>query len=163
MLVIALAAAMLGGATYAWFTDNVEVGANITAGTIVLGGDLSEQEILLPAMAPGDSVTNSFEIVNDGSLDMYYRVYFSDTAGELSDALTVKINGAEAVGLASIIVDGYYIIAKELLTAGDSHSVTIEFILPTSTDSTFQGKTFSGNLVVQATQARNNDTDTQWD
>jgi len=155
MMVIALAAALLGGATYAWFTDNNSVGASFTAGTIVLGDDMAEP-LSITEMAPGDSKSWTVTIENDGTLDMYYRYYFTETTeGELAEELMVSINGAEDVTLASLIGSVVFDSDTMTLAAGNSIVLNIIFTLPTS--ATCQGADFSGTLVVEATQVKNND------
>ena len=163
MLVIALAAAMLGGATFAWFTDGADVATtSFTAGTIILG-DINEASITLDDMAPGDFETVNFNVVNAGTLDMFYRVYIKDVTGELHEALTVEINSADAVGLDTLTGVDNPIIGRTRLDSNDeAHEVSIKFILPTTTGNSFQGKTFSGTLVVEATQVNNNEDNTDW-
>ena len=99
MLIIALAAAMIGGATMAWFTSTASVTGNtFSAGTVEVS--LTEPNSLETAMtpvsasnmAPGDPATNKyFALNNKGSLPMLFRFYLTDVAGTLQDALMVRI------------------------------------------------------------------------
>lgn len=78
MLTIALAAAMVGGATVAVFTaqDRTSNQVGFTAGTVqVEAGEIVVTEsVNLSNLAPGDTVSGSFEVSNTGTLEVYYIV-----------------------------------------------------------------------------------------
>lgn len=151
MLVIALAAALLGGATFAWFTDQKEVAATFTAGTIVLGDPGTDFTIadIAPGWGVDDDETWAITIKNDGTLDMYYRLTFTATSGTLGNVLEVSLDGANwTTGLANFTHVGV-----TALSAAASDSLTLYFRLPTTVGNAYQGASFSGTLVVEATQA----------
>lgn len=166
MLVIALAAALLGGATFAWFTDSDSTTATFTAGTLdVALTDTSDAvfTLELTGMAPGDSLSTDIKVANTGNLDLYYRFLFTETApgGTLDDALTVTISQgatiiADGVLLSSLISGGAIFdnTTMELAPAA-SATYTIEIELPTDTGNTYKGTSFDGTFVVEATQVKN--------
>jgi predicted ribosomally synthesized peptide with SipW-like signal peptide len=84
ILVIALAAAMIGGATMSWFTSQANISGNtFAAGTLIVDlkgvQDSAEAPFTVSNMAPGDPASEYFiEVRNDGSLDMLFRVYVDD-------------------------------------------------------------------------------------
>ena len=101
MLVIALAAAIIGGVTMAWFWDTDDAGeAVFTAGTLRIGvSDGLETFAELPNlgnMNPGDVYGSiEIEIVNDGSKNLAWFGNWVFTPGEagkdkLLDAIYIK-------------------------------------------------------------------------
>jgi predicted ribosomally synthesized peptide with SipW-like signal peptide len=76
MLVIALAAALVGGATMALFTDTATNPTNtFTAGEVDVTVGTTTLPLHVPGnMAPGDTVTGSFVVDNDGTLALKYSV-----------------------------------------------------------------------------------------
>lgn len=155
MLIIALAAALLGGATFAWFTDSKEVSATFTTGTIILGEDIATP-LRISDMAPNDTTKWKITIANKGTLDLYYRLCFSGS-GDLAEVLHVNIDGEDKGTLKKIITDGYiFDEATMRINAGDdSHTLAIAFHLPADTGNEYQNGKFDGYLTVEATQAKN--------
>ena len=155
MLIIALAAALLGGATFAWFTDSKQVPATFTTGTIILGEDIPNP-LSISDMAPNDTTEWEITIANEGTLDLYYRLCFSGN-GDLAEVLHVNIAGEDKGTLQEIITDGYiFDEATMRINAGeDSHTLAIAFHLPAETGNDYQNSTFDGYLTVEATQAKN--------
>lgn len=158
MLVIALAAALLGGAAFAWFTDSESAAAQFTAGTLDLA-DLQASLVTIENMAPGDvTAAETLTIANSGSLEMFYRISFvKDVAsGILGDVLHVYIDGVDQGTLASL--EGDFIFDSTMrLAAGVSKDFSIEFELPGTTGNAYQNQTYTGKLVVQAVQVKNNE------
>ncbi|NLV16138.1 MAG: hypothetical protein GXY50_02860 [Syntrophomonadaceae bacterium] len=79
LLAIGLIAALIGGATMAWFTDEEAVApATFTAGTVVV--DVDGPEIGTPDgkffdnVNPGDCANVEWNVVNKGTKDAYLRV-----------------------------------------------------------------------------------------
>lgn len=65
----ALGLSLIGGGTYAFFSDSVETSANFQAGTLDLNA-APTTIIDVNNIKPGDTMTRSFELLNDGSLDI---------------------------------------------------------------------------------------------
>jgi len=78
VLVIAMAAAMIGGATMAWFTATADgPEATFTAGTVDVSATGPAGELnglVVDNWNPGDSTCVCWTIVNDGSKDMVFKV-----------------------------------------------------------------------------------------
>ena len=158
MLIIALAAALLGGATFAWFTDSKEVRATFTTGTIILGEDIATP-LSISNMAPNDTTKWEITIANKGTLDLYYRLGFSGN-GNLAKVLHVTIDGKDKGTLEEIIDSGYIFDERMRINAGeDSHTLAIAFHLPADTGNEYQNGKFEGYLTVEATQAKNQQAD----
>ncbi|EZH64919.1 cell division protein FtsN [Bacillaceae bacterium JMAK1] len=85
----ALGLTLIGGGTYAYFSDSVTTNNTFAAGTLDLSAS-PNQIIEVDNIKPGDSFIEDFELVNDGSLDIgsvtidtNYRVI--DVKGDNSD------------------------------------------------------------------------------
>jgi predicted ribosomally synthesized peptide with SipW-like signal peptide len=80
MLVIALAAAAIGGATMAWFTDEAEVpDVTFTAGTVIVNVDedpviTTMEDRSIENVNPGDCATVCWNILNKGTKRAELRV-----------------------------------------------------------------------------------------
>ena len=88
MLVIALAAALVGGATMSIFTAQGETNEETyAAGTVkIVAGDQTFYEIdTLKNMAPGDTINGEFVVENTGSLPLWFQV----------TAVTEEVEGSE--------------------------------------------------------------------
>ncbi|MDD4659004.1 MAG: TasA family protein [Eubacteriales bacterium] len=176
MLVIALAAALLGGAAFAWFTDSDSAAANFTAGTIKLGKPVATG-LEVTNMAPGDHQDWTVTIQNDGTLDMYYRLSFSGgiAGAALTEVLevslydgTVEESEAPIFGptlLSAVDANNFWFNEASMYidASGAAHEYTIRFELPIETGNDYQGATWNITLNVQATQKANQDTtNVQW-
>jgi predicted ribosomally synthesized peptide with SipW-like signal peptide len=94
LLVIALAAAVIGGATMAWFTDSdVSDEVTFSAGTLLIAiDDLNlegEEGLKINNMNPGDVKNGSFVVVNEGTKNLQFMGYlcWQDIIGQLNDDL----------------------------------------------------------------------------
>lgn len=65
----ALGLALIGGGTYAYFSDTAEATGNFAAGTLQLSTNPTEI-INVSNIKPGDTMLRSFDLNNDGSLDI---------------------------------------------------------------------------------------------
>ncbi|MCM3669753.1 CalY family protein [Mesobacillus maritimus] len=65
----ALGISLIGGGTYAYFSDSVNTTSKFTAGTLDLNAEPTEI-IDVKDIKPGDTMLRSFELLNDGSLDI---------------------------------------------------------------------------------------------
>lgn len=163
MLVIALAAALLGGATYAWFTDKQSAEAKFTAGTLVLG-EIEDFDGELDIEAPGDTDDWEITIVNEGSLDMYYRLYFtSDISVGLPEVVNVSLYAGDTLLFGPTCIgdftdsENYWFNSELTLDADDDVTYKVHFELPTDTDDDYQGAEWVITLHVEATQVKNQD------
>lgn len=153
MLVIALAAALLGGAVSAWFSAEAITNATFTAGTLDLA-DLQPSLVTISDMAPGDkTVAENITIQNTGSLELFYRISFEEGSGTLGEVLHVWIDGVDKGILDDL---GYIFDSSMKLSGGASTVIPVIFELPEDTGNEYKGATYSGSLVVQAVQVKNN-------
>ncbi|WP_186579910.1 CalY family protein [Aquibacillus kalidii] len=65
----ALGLSLIGGGTYAFFSDSAETTSTFAAGTLDLNAKPTEI-INIGNLKPGDWMTRSFNLLNDGSLDI---------------------------------------------------------------------------------------------
>jgi len=65
----ALGLALVGGGTYAYFSDSAEASATFAAGTLDLSVDPTTI-ISVDKIKPGDTMLRSFDLVNGGTLDI---------------------------------------------------------------------------------------------
>ncbi len=127
VLAVILMAALVGMATFSWFTDSASVADNIfTAGTLEISvtDPVDGAAFSIANMAPGDVATGSITVKNSGTLDMQFTAVVSGTSSggrnnvDLADMLDVEIILASVSGsprgdlvysgtLADLIVDPY--------------------------------------------------------
>ena len=65
----AMGLALMGGGTYAYFSDTAEASGSFAAGTLDLSADPTTM-IDVEDIKPGDTMLRSFDLVNGGSLDI---------------------------------------------------------------------------------------------
>ncbi|WP_061809034.1 CalY family protein [Rossellomorea vietnamensis] len=65
----ALGLALVGGGTYAYFSDSVDTSASFAAGTLDLNAAPTEI-INVGNIKPGDTMLRSFKLLNNGTLDI---------------------------------------------------------------------------------------------
>lgn len=145
MLVIALAAALVGGATMAIFTDEATNDGNtFTAGTVIVDAGVTTLPAAAGNMAPGDTVTGSFTVTNDGTLELRF-----DVSAEGSGDLFGGETPAEVGGLDDD--------QDVVLEPGEEATVTFTVHLPIEADNEYQGDDGTVNFTISAEQTANND------
>jgi len=80
VVVIIMAAAMVAGATYAWFTDSAEPITNeFTAGTVKISAEetVFPEQFMVENWNPGDCANKEYTIINTGTKGVYIRVKFT--------------------------------------------------------------------------------------
>ena len=176
MLVIALTAALIGGATMAWFTDTaVNTGNTFSAGTIDIDlVDHNGNEITTPIfnftdIAPGwVSRTVTVNMENAGTLPMRVRGTVSGQAikdndialyGALLGRYKVFLNGGAITEWSDWLDVPSLPIIRTLtrIESGDTLSIDMEFQLPTTTGNAAQGGKVTLDLNLIATQIENLD------
>ena len=99
VLLILLAAALIGGATMAWFTDKTDLeAAEFTAGTLEISADGPNESALpdrhVDNINPGDTVTVCWDIKNIGTKRAELRAHLDTewlTAGLSNDVYTYAL------------------------------------------------------------------------
>jgi len=144
MLVLALAAALVGGATMAIFTDtDTNTGNTFTAGTVSIQVGVSSIGVGAGNMAPGDTITGTFTVTNNGTLQLRYDVS-ALAAGPLFAGATPAQVGA--------LGDDQDIV----LAPGASATVTFTVHLPLGAGNTYQNATGTIDFTISAEQTANN-------
>ena len=144
MLVIALSAALIGGATMALFTDTeANVGNSFAAGTVQIAVGATDVIVGAANMAPGDTRTGSFVVRNAGSLELRFSVSAVGN-GDLFSGLTP----ATIVGLGND--------QNIVLAPGASTTVTFDVTLPLTAGNAYQGDSGTVDLTISAVQTANN-------
>ncbi|NLK00851.1 MAG: hypothetical protein GX318_06400, partial [Clostridia bacterium] len=180
MLVIALAAAVIGGATMAWFTAEAQIDegnvATFTAGTLAVDVDGEPTYTPMPDrkidnVNPGDCATVCWDIVNEGSKSAELRVKIN--AGWVGE----KLNGENPVAFFAPKPDSgwvmyeveegddvgiwlYYTGGPVAGTYGDNDPVVVPLCLVVGFDGPTMGNEYKGAKYniggeVQAVQATN--------
>src|SRR5699024_7505034 len=83
LLTAALGFSLIGGGTYAYFSDTVETNNTFAAGSLDLSVD-PETIVNIDSLKPGDEVSREFDISNEGNLDI--NKVLLDTSYTVDDA-----------------------------------------------------------------------------
>lgn len=83
MLTAALGFSLMGGGTYAYFSDTVETNNTFAAGTLDLSVD-PETIVNIDNLKPGDEISREFNLSNEGTLDI--EKVLLDTSYTVDDA-----------------------------------------------------------------------------
>jgi predicted ribosomally synthesized peptide with SipW-like signal peptide len=146
MLVIALAAALVGGATMALFTDNAVNDSNtFTAGTVdvALGAaNVAHVPVTITHMAPGDSHNRNFVVRNAGNLPLRFRV----TPTVSGDLFTAQGTTGPAT------FSGVALYQNVTLNPNEEHTVDFTVALPITAGNAYQGDQGTISFRIDAVQ-----------
>lgn len=154
VMTMGLVSALVGGATFAIFTDSSPNENNtFTAGTVILASDnLTSWSEGVDNMAPGDTVTKDVYVRNDGTLELRYDVAAEQEGylleeGSYPAEVTYYRNGTEFTPGNNDFV----------LAADDPQdTITIEVYLPYDAGNNYQNASGSIGLTFDAEQTINN-------
>ncbi len=107
----------------------------------------------------GMTVKKDFFIENEGTWDVYYRLYLDNVSGGLADVLEVTIKDGDKVlysGTASTLDAQNATAADDLLKIGQRKDLTICFHFPEEAGNAAQSLDLNFNLCAEATQTKNN-------
>jgi len=150
MLVIALTAALIGGATMAVFTDTeTSVGNTFTAGTVDITVGTTTLAVNSGNMAPGDTRSGSFEVTNAGTLALRFDV----TAVGAGALFTVQ-GDAPGNTPATVALTANH--TDVVLAPGGAATVTFDVTLPLTAGNAYQGDSGTVTLTIVAEQTVNN-------
>ncbi len=159
MIVIA---ACLAITTFAIAYSMLSVESNLFAtGTIQINLNdgkpvISQDEHL---MEPGATVKKEFFVENLSTWDVYYKLYFQNVSGGLSDVLIVKICDGETVlaeGTPNELIRANISTVEDALKVGERKSLQIYFYFPENAGNSAQDQTLSFDFAVDAVQTKNN-------
>lgn len=163
---------MISGGTYAYFSDSIETTNTIESGTLELGlTEIEEDGVLFEVTnkKPGDTFDYSFELTNDGSLDIGDVTLLSDYT-VTGDGVKESANGdfGSQIRINSLTVDNTELIQEET-TLDDFNklviledfapdetatvSVEFEFMVTDDDQNQYQGNAMELNWEFEALQA----------
>ena len=108
---------------------------------------------------PGMTVVKDFYIENKSTWDVYYKIYFDDISGGLSDVLEVKILDEEKVlfaGKPNELTRKMVSSADDILGLNEKRNLKIEFNYPEESGNSTQDSTLAFTLCADAVQTKNN-------
>lgn len=108
---------------------------------------------------PGMTVVKDFYIENNSTWDVYYKIYFDDISGGLSDVLEVTIRDGEKIlfaGKPSELTRQMVSSADDILSLKEKRELKIEFNYPNESENSTQDSTLSFTLCADAVQTKNN-------
>lgn len=129
-------------------TGNIKI--NLNDGNSVINADKFE---------PGMTVNREFFIENQGSMDVYYKIYFQDIEGELAEVLNITIKNDDNVlfeGKAEELIETDVNAFDDVLAVGEKRVLTISFYYPKSEDNESEEQTLSFKIAAKAVQTKNN-------
>ena len=127
--------------------------------------DLNGDKPIIPAclIEPGVPVEKEFYIKNNGSWEVFYKLYFEEVKGELADVLEITIyekDSPEIVLLEGKINDLVHAdrldIAGEL-ERGQTQELIARFHLPEDAGNEYKDKSLEFKMSAIAVQTKNND------
>jgi len=150
-MLIALVSALVGGATFAVFTDNdSNTGNTFSTGTVDINAAPQTAVLTVSNIAPGDFGTADITITNDGSLDLKYNI-----TEALTGDLVQGTNGLQvSYSIGGVAISDLTVWRN--LASGASEVLTVAWSLPTAADDSYQGTSAALDLTFNAEQLRNN-------
>lgn len=107
---------------------------------------------------PGETYVSEFPITNLSAFDVWYRVYFTDVDGTLSDLINVTVKEPDGTVLCSGVLSdlGKDKVAVSSLAAGEKKMLSIEFYFSPDAENNAQKQTVTFGVTAHATQMQNN-------
>lgn len=130
---------------------------NLNDGKVLKFKDVNGNDI--SAFEPGMTVVSDFFVRNEGSGDMYYRIYFSNVEGDLVNAIKITIKDGERVIYSGNMKDmdrNHTKACDDVLRINESKTLTIIFSFDSDAGNEYKSKSLSFNLMAEGTQVRNN-------
>ncbi len=152
MTVTALLAVFLCVLMFMLLRATAPVKINLNGGNPVI----SEYEY---EFKPDTTVEKTFYVENEGSQNLYYKMYFNHVSGELADLLEVTILNGEIVlysGTAKSLTRNKVKAVNDILCPGERRYLTIRFHMPNTAESTGKDMSLSFDFCVDAVQMQNN-------
>lgn len=110
---------------------------------------------------PGMTVVKDFFIQNEGTWDVYYKIYFDDVVGGLANVLEIKIEDKDSgelfyQGTADGLTRRNAKVADDTLKPGQRRDMTITFYFPPEKGNETQLLGLDFTICAEATQTKNN-------
>lgn len=109
--------------------------------------------------APGTAVQKEFFIMNTGSVDAWYKLYFTNVSGSLAERIEVTIaNGSDVIykGLLASLSEENVNSTDDALAVGEKRVLTITFYMPVGTTDEYQNGLLTFDISADAVQKKNN-------
>ncbi len=129
-----------------------EIKINLNDGKPVI----TEREYLFE---PGMTVEKNFFIENQGTWDVYYKLYFDNVEGGLADVLDVEIRDGDTVllgGKISELTKEQVGAADDILKLKERRELTVSFHFPEEAGNSTQNLYLSFDFKADAVQTKNN-------
>lgn len=170
MIAGAIGISLISSGTYAYFNDEVETTNTIQSGTLELGLSDAEEGVLFEFndKKPGDTFDYSFELTNDGTLDIGDVTLTSDYTvtdpgkTELKDSdfgsqiqiKSLEVNGTELITKKRTLDDLKEMNILEDFKAGESAQIDVafEFKVTDQKQNQYQGNTMALTWTFEALQ-----------
>ena len=110
-------------------------------------------------MSPGKALEKEFYIQNNGTADVYYKLYFTTADGDLADVIDVTVKAGDKVlyfGKPVTLTKENVGAADDILLPGERRVLTIEFSFPEAASNSLQKSYLTFDLRADAVQAKNN-------
>jgi predicted ribosomally synthesized peptide with SipW-like signal peptide len=158
MMLVAMVFALVGGATFAYFTDSAANNSNaFEAGTLDIGLDPAAATFSVPLMAPGDAIDGNLTVQNSGSLPFFFTIAAAKASGDdnFFNALKLQITNTAS---GDVIYDGMLnsLNTNSALAAGANQPLKFTVSLPATAGNELQGKTCNVAFTFVATQTAPN-------
>lgn len=117
---------------------------------------IQEREFLFE---PGMTVKKDFFIKNISTWDVYYKIYFDNISGGLSDVLEITIKDGDKTlysGTAAELTKKKAEAADDKLKIAEQRNLTVYFHYPESSTNETQNMILSFNICADAVQTKNN-------
>ncbi len=159
---LALSIAMV---VYALIIAKIDIPDKLTMGTIEIEWniDLKKESLCVATeMEPGRTVVESFGVKNVGTESFYCDIYLDNITGDvdLAKAAEVKVFDSDNTLLLSTNLNDFTSENKLLGTAivapASGTTFTLHIILPEESGNSLQSKNVDFDIVVEATQSKNN-------
>jgi spore coat-associated protein N len=174
VLLVLLALLLVGLGAFATFTSTTSASNSVTTGTVTIalgatGASTNRLNVNATAVAPGDTIQRSFDLINQGTLDLASITLTTNattsslldtdatnglqmaidkcsvpwTESGSSPAFTYSCSGSTSTVLAQRAVIGSNLSLSNLgsLTAGVTDHLRLTLTLPSSADNSFQNLT----------------------
>ena len=108
---------------------------------------------------PGATVERQFFIENTSSCDVYYKIYFDNLDGALTNVLKITINDGDTViysGTAAELKKESVAAAPDALRIGERKNLTISFYFPPESGNDLQQAVMTFDVGADAVQTKNN-------
>ena len=108
---------------------------------------------------PGKTIEKSFTVENLSTCDVWYKFYFENVDGELSDFIDIKVKDGETVllsGKISDLTEENTVACPEGLSVGERKNLTISFHFDVNGADELQNEFISFDFSAKAVQMRNN-------